>query len=1112
VSTSTTGLIGVTERGPVDVPILITSFGEYRRWFGERLNPADFTNPGPPPDPHWYFPLAVDGFFTNGGKRAYVTRILPAEATPAETVLFGRADIGFADSVLLRAAGQGTGTAANRPRLYVADPLNLAANDWVRVGDGSAAEYHQIGTVAGAAANTHVPLGHPLSLGHATAAPVDEFARVAPDAYTLDQAVREGSAQLVLNGAAAALGNLAVNEAIEIGPAGEAEFRFITGVDPIVGATRLVRLDHPLAFGYGATTAAARLTLPAPPATPPVAPATELELPAVGGDSLLFVVNRGGAFNVQGNLVRIDGGTAALREVRRIGVLSTLPLTVETYDSYPAGSRVEPLALADDDRQIRTAVAAVVPPVFVIDLDDATGLAVGERILVGGAANPHIIDAVDVANRQVTLRTPLLAVLAVGDPVVRQPRSLTRNANEEDLDIQLDNRLGLVPGDVLRIGPAGTAEFVTIASVVGDREAAPDPGAVIVTRPLRGNHVVNDPVRRQLTPLAANIPPTFLVLGARQGVDDLIVSDATGYAAATAFRVTTPSGTHYHVVAAVLPPVAPVEVELLTPLRRTHAAGAAFVERRGLITVQALDHGSWGNRLRVSVQDETRGLVTRAGLRQVFPPDAMELTSPTGVESGTVLELLLPNADDDDPPIGPPLKVRRVDRNNNNRILLDTPLAAAHLNAHAAAQAGGNQLRVRSREFRVSVFLLRQADPAIPSRGDAIFDTELFINLSMDRRHSRYFRRIIGPIPGAGIPVRLEDERTEGESRYIRTEDRGTLVQQVAIRLGPETLVDLLPNGTPRAARHPLLGGDDSLATLTDPVYIGSDAIEPIDRTGLFTLRNIEEISLVAAPGRTSALIQGALIDHCEHMRYRFAVLDGPVPPNDGIPDVRAQRQQFDTKYAALYHPWLMVPEPFPAVLTPVPLTPIPPSGHVLGVYARTDIERGVHKAPANEVIRGALGLRRALNKSEHDILNPYPVNINVIRDFRSNNRGIRIYGGRVITADSDFKYVNVRRLLIFIEASIDRGLQWVVFEPNAEPLWARVRRTIANFLTVVWRNGALEGTRVEEAYFVKCDRTTMTQLDIDSGRLICVIGIAPVKPAEFVIIRIGLWTAHAEA
>jgi uncharacterized protein len=212
-----------------------------------------------------------------------------------------------------------------------------------------------------------------------------------------------------------------------------------------------------------------------------------------------------------------------------------------------------------------------------------------------------------------------------------------------------------------------------------------------------------------------------------------------------------------------------------------------------------------------------------------------------------------------------------------------------------------------------------------------------------------------------------------------------------------------------------------------------------------------------------------------------------------------------------MYHPWLLISDPFPTNPADVRDYPIPPSGHVTGVYARTDIERGVHKAPANEVLRGVIGLRRQLNKQEHDILNPSPVNISVIRDFRPNNRGIRVWGARVITSDNDWKYVNVRRLLIFIEHSIERGLQWVVFEPNADPLWARVRRTIANFLTVVWRNGALEGTTIEEAFFVKCDRTTMTQTDIDNGRLICEVGVAPVKPAEFVIIRIGLWTAHAE-
>ena len=193
--------------------------------------------------------------------------------------------------------------------------------------------------------------------------------------------------------------------------------------------------------------------------------------------------------------------------------------------------------------------------------------------------------------------------------------------------------------------------------------------------------------------------------------------------------------------------------------------------------------------------------------------------------------------------------------------------------------------------------------------------------------------------------------------------------------------------------------------------------------------------------------------------------------------------------------------------------------GHVAGTYARSDIERGVHKAPANEVVRGIITrdlngnkkpLRFTINKAEHDLLNPKGVN--VIRDFRADRRDIRVWGARTMSSDGQWRYVNVRRLFLFVEESIDEGTQWVVFEPNYEQTWAAVRRSITNFLVRVWRSGALVGATQEEAFFVKCDRTTMTQDDIDNGRLICLIGIAPVKPAEFVIFRISQKTAEATA
>jgi phage tail sheath protein FI len=203
------------------------------------------------------------------------------------------------------------------------------------------------------------------------------------------------------------------------------------------------------------------------------------------------------------------------------------------------------------------------------------------------------------------------------------------------------------------------------------------------------------------------------------------------------------------------------------------------------------------------------------------------------------------------------------------------------------------------------------------------------------------------------------------------------------------------------------------------------------------------------------------------------------------------------SKYGAIYYPWVRVydPETQKQELKP-------PCGHIAGIYARSDIERGVHKAPANEVVKGANDLEFTITKDEQGILNPR--GINVIRKFP--DRGIRVWGARTCILDPLWKYINVRRLFIYIEESIEEGTQWVVFEPNNEKLWARVVQTITQFLTRVWKDGMLMGTKPEQAFFVRCDRSTMTQDDIDNGRLICVIGIAPVKPAEFVIFRLAQW------
>jgi phage tail sheath protein FI len=299
---------------------------------------------------------------------------------------------------------------------------------------------------------------------------------------------------------------------------------------------------------------------------------------------------------------------------------------------------------------------------------------------------------------------------------------------------------------------------------------------------------------------------------------------------------------------------------------------------------------------------------------------------------------------------------------------------------------------------------------------------------------------------------------------------------------------------------RPLKDGDDKTDQMSVDDFVGVDGGSG-NRTGIQAFEDIEDISIVLAPNMWSPVVQSAAITHCEYMRYRVAILD--PPPKATIETIQTFRDPLDTKYAALYYPWLKVRDPILAADVDVAS-----SAHVAGIYARVDTERGVHKAPANEVIRGITGLEQDITKREQDVLNPK--NINCHRFFAG--RGFRVWGARTVTSDSNFRYINVRRIFNFIERSIDVGTQFVVFEPNDETLWARVRQTIGNFLNTQWRSGMLEGKTAEEAYFVACDRgATMTQDDIENGRLICEIGIAPVYPAEFVIFRIQKFTADSK-
>ncbi|MCB8983628.1 MAG: phage tail sheath subtilisin-like domain-containing protein [Ardenticatenaceae bacterium] len=323
----------------------------------------------------------------------------------------------------------------------------------------------------------------------------------------------------------------------------------------------------------------------------------------------------------------------------------------------------------------------------------------------------------------------------------------------------------------------------------------------------------------------------------------------------------------------------------------------------------------------------------------------------------------------------------------------------------------------------------------------------------------------------------------------------------------PSDPLDPAASETSRIFQALLTGGDDGVRPTANE-FEGEGDDDPRRKSGLKAFENIADISIVAAPGTTygysngyqtqAEQITGLLISHCERMRYRIAVLD--AADNQVISEVRQYRGQIDSTHAALYYPWVTTVNPLDGEEIN-----LPPSGFVAGIYARNDVEKGVHKAPANEVVRLAIGFEALLNKAQQDVLNPE--GINCFRFF--DGRGYRLWGARTISSDPEWKYVNLRRYFAYLERSIELGTQWVVFENNDHRLWANVRRTVEDFLFNEWKSGRLFGEKPEEAYFVRCDRSTMTQNDLDNGRLICLVGVAPVRPAEFVIFRIGQWTAE---
>jgi Bacteriophage tail sheath protein len=316
----------------------------------------------------------------------------------------------------------------------------------------------------------------------------------------------------------------------------------------------------------------------------------------------------------------------------------------------------------------------------------------------------------------------------------------------------------------------------------------------------------------------------------------------------------------------------------------------------------------------------------------------------------------------------------------------------------------------------------------------------------------------------------------------------------------------------PAAGKMSLTGGEAAAVTSLNPDdFIGNSA----DRTGIGGLEAIDPVTMLCVPDLMSAYQKGlldfeavkavqlAMLTHCELMGDRVAILDPPPGLNaQQIREWRVDQAGYDSKYATLYWPWIKVFDPATGKNEFVP-----PSGAMAGIWGRNDDTRGVHKAPANEVVRGAIDLEINITKAEHDLLNPE--GINCIRSFPG--RGIRVWGARTISSDPSWRYLNVRRLFNYIEESILEGTQWVVFEPNDLDLWQRIKRTINAFLLGVWRDGALFGATPEQAFYVKCDEETNPPDVVDRGQVVCEIGIAPVKPAEFVVFRLAQFSGGAD-
>ncbi|MCH5200004.1 MAG: phage tail sheath subtilisin-like domain-containing protein [Oscillospiraceae bacterium] len=495
-------------------------------------------------------------------------------------------------------------------------------------------------------------------------------------------------------------------------------------------------------------------------------------------------------------------------------------------------------------------------------------------------------------------------------------------------------------------------------------------------------------------------------------------------------------------------------------------AKCAETKSGSALSFRAVNPGEWGNRIKVTVSPVSR---VKTQVYEVDGNNAV-VRSTDGFTIGDVVRI-----DNGESPV-----YNRITAIEEKTVTFENPVDPSVVDTNLVPTKF-----IRSSEIDVSV------------KYGEVKEDYLFVSLnteSADYIASRMAKSELVAVKLGGSDG--SDEQSDAEEASDSGESGDESESSPSEMISPFEAI----GGKGDAVILQLTGGTDgNIAGVTAAEYIGTDE-GPGRRTGIQAFIENSDVSLMAVPGVTMPEVQMSLIAHCENLKSRFAVLDMPKDRKK-TDELIEYRDMFDSHYAAFYHPWLQI-------FDPVSKKNIiaPPSASVLGIYARTDNTVGVHKAPANEVVRACTGLSVSYNTAEQDLLNPK--GINLIRSFPG--RGIRVWGARTATSNGSWKYINVRRLFIYLEESIRVNTNWVVFESNTEALWERVKRTIEMFLASTWRSGALAGATTAEAFFVEVGRSTMTQDDIDNGRLICVIGVAPVKPAEFVIFRIGQYTSES--